>query len=333
METLSLDQIARSVVLQFPVLGSADRLQFLGNHGGFSGAKLWRLSARDGDFCLRAWPAGKTTPKKLDIIHAFMKRARDAGLAIVPSFYPTAQGASFVEESGRHWEVTSWMPGRPDFKEVPSRLKLRQAASALARLHRSWLDFPFDTGPCPAVHRRLSCLRAWVEKTRSGWRPTAWDPGSAGILPLAEQAKRLLERWTPRLAPLLEPWTERPLPLQMCVCDIWHDHLLFEGEILTGLIDFGSIKRDHVAVDLSRMLGSLVGDSSDQWQEALTSYTRIRPLTDAEAALINVLDRSGAVLAIANWLTWLYWDRRPFDNYSAVQERLAAFIGRVEMWG
>jgi Ser/Thr protein kinase RdoA (MazF antagonist) len=121
---------------------------------------------------------------------------------------------------------------------------------------------------------------------------------------------------------MLRPWIDRPVSLQMCLGDIWHDHLLFEGDRLTGLIDFGSVKRDHVAVDLARMLGSMIGDDGKKWQVALTAYQRIRRLSDDEIALVHVLDRSGAILALVNWLTWIYVEKREYEDYQAVAARM-----------
>src|SRR5258708_14695016 len=78
------------------------------------------------------------------------------------------------------------------------------------------------------------------------------------------------------------------------------------------------------------MLGSLIGGDRDQRQTAVAAYREIRPLEEVEVALIHVLDRSGTILAMANWLTWLYWDRRQFENYTAVETRLSALVRRVE---
>jgi homoserine kinase type II len=118
----------------------------------------------------------------------------------------------------------------------------------------------------------------------------------------------------------------------MCLCDIWHDHLLYEGDRLTGLIDFGNIKLDHVAVDLARLLGSLVEDHVDQKAQAIEAYSRVRPLADEESALVDVLDRTGTILAMANWLTWLYWEKRTFEDYEAVADRIGLLVSRVEKW-
>ena len=51
-------------------------------------------------------------------------------------------------------------------------------------------------------------------------------------------------------------------PLQVCHGDLWHDHVLFSGEEVTGLIDFDAMKIDSRALDLARLLGSLVKDDT-----------------------------------------------------------------------
>ena len=47
----------------------------------------------------------------------------------------------------------------------------------------------------------------------------------------------------------------RPVPFNLCIGDVWHDHILFEGDAVTGMIDFAAAKVDHVAADLARLLG------------------------------------------------------------------------------
>jgi homoserine kinase type II len=130
----------------------------------------------------------------------------------------------------------------------------------------------------------------------------------------------------------LAPWSERNLRLHPCLCDIWHDHVLFNGERVSGLIDYGGVKVDHVAVDLARLLGSMVGDNAQQRSAGLNAYLRCRPLLPEEQVLVDVLDETGTVIALANWLKWLYRDEKKFEDRTAVAQRLSTLVERVEKW-
>jgi len=162
----------------------------------------------------------------------------------------------------------------------------------------------------------------------SGWLPDI-SPGKLALP--SRRASELLRIWTPHVTGWLRGWEENHFQA-WCLSDVWHDHLLFEGEQLTGLIDYGEIKLDHRAVDLARMLGSLVSDNDDRWEEGLQAYRTVLPLTERDAALSRVLDRTGVVLGASNWLRWLYYDRRQFDNLDAVARRLTELVERMERW-
>src|SRR5262249_37077732 len=227
-------------------------LAALGNRAGFSGARLWRLHAQGGDLSLRAWPAGEPAARVL-ARHALMKAARDRGLAFVPAVVAASDGVTAVEEDGRVWELQEWLPGRADYRDAPSPERLGSACAALADLHRAWQPDRVAYALCPAVIRRLEAVRAWEDLRSAGWAPPAR---------LGEEQRRLAARaWglarslVPQVPAALGPWARRDVPVQPCLCDVWHDHLLFTGEELTGLVDYGSVKTDNVAADLARMVG------------------------------------------------------------------------------
>ncbi len=325
-----LEAAARAVLGRYGLAPPTDRAVFLGNHGGFSGARLWKVDTERGSFCLRAWPPGATGRVRLNEIHRLMVAARRAGLEFVPAVAGTADRQTWVEEAGRWWDLQTWLPGRADFHARPARERLEAACVALARLHGAW-HVPGGRGACPAVRRRLDCLREWAALVKSGWRPACEDAADA-VAPWAERAWRLVQHHAERVPKSLLPWASRPLALQPCLCDVWHDHVLFEGDTLSGLVDYGSVKRDHVAVDLARLLGSLVGDDPGAMAAGLSAYARLRPLSVEEHELVTALDETGTLLAVANWLKWLYRDGRPFEDRAAVARRLAALVERIEKW-
>jgi Ser/Thr protein kinase RdoA (MazF antagonist) len=326
------DEDARAVLGRYRVAAEVRGVEPLGNRGGFSGARLWRCAAGPSAYCLRAWPAGSPAPERLGQIHVLMTSALRAGLAFVPEVLGTRAGGTWVGHAGRLWDLTLWKPGAADFCERPSPARLSEAGAALARVHEVWRRSRAEAGPCPAVGRRLDAARGWQQLARAGWRPDFAAAVGAPFTPWAERAWQMLAPWVARLPALLAPWQGRALPLQPCLCDVWHDHLLFQGDRLTGLVDYGAVKVDHVAVDLARMLGSMVGDDEEGWALGLRAYRTVRPLSEDEEALAVVLDRTGTVIGAANWLRWLYHDGRRYPDPHAVARRLAALVERMEGW-
>jgi Ser/Thr protein kinase RdoA (MazF antagonist) len=310
--------LADDVLAHYP-----DRLRgpiaALGNHGGFSGARIFRVSSDAGALCLRAWPI-ETSATQLDFIHALMRRANDAGLDFVPRLVPTTRGDCYSHVAGCYWELATWMPGTA---AAPTPERAQAAATALARLHQAWSDPRPRCGPCPAVARRLAVVRDWRGPIAGGWQPSCapLDPVAAP----AQRAWAIVRRRLPQLPALLEPWRLCPLPLQPCLCDVRPGHVLFTEDRVTGLVDFGSCKVDHVAVDLAR----LFGEDRLLWATGLDAYAQHRPLSNVERALARDLDCTGVVVAAANWLRWLFRERRAYPDRAAVAQRLAALVERL----
>jgi homoserine kinase type II len=327
-----LDHAAAEVLSRYPAALRPDRPFALENHGGFSGARLWRVSSAAGPLCLRAWPPHESGRRVADR-HRLMAVARAAGLGFVPAVLRAADGATAVGEADRLWELSEWLPGQADYRARPSAPRLQAAVHALAKLHAAWeaVDAP-QVGPCPAIRRRLECLYDWRQLLASGWHPLHACPADDPVRPLAERAVRLLDRHLGRVEERLWPWVGVHGPLQPCLCDVWHAHLLFEGERLTGLVDYGAVKLDRVAVDLARLLGSLIEDDDDAWRTGLKCYRRERAYSAEEEALVRALDATGAVLGIVNWLRWLLFERRALDR-AAAGRRLGELVERTERWG
>ncbi len=333
MRDTSLDPVAAVVLERYPALLTRGVCRSLGNHGGFSGARLWRIDNPAGSLCLRAWPSGAPTPERLSFIHHCMMVARATGLAFVPAVFPGGDGATWQLHGERLWELSEWLPGTADRAAPPSAVHLAAAAQALARLHVAWASVAVSQGSCPAVQRRLDRAADWLRLLRSRWRPSFEAANRDPVAPWAGRAWNLLQGQVERIPAQLASWSARPLPLQACLCDVWRANVLFDGDAVSGIIDYGGMKTDHISVDLARLIGSLAGDDEQLWKAGLEAYRAVRPLSTADEELARVLDTTGTLLAAANWLRWLYHDRdRRFEDRGAVAERLAALVRRVERW-
>jgi homoserine kinase type II len=310
------------VAPMFPAVAKA-RWRPLESAGGFSGARIWCAKAGDQKFCLKAHPRGADSGR-LRTIHQWLADARAAGLSFVPTVEKRRDGHTVVEAADRPWDLLEWMPGRPDFHDDPSDVRLFAAVTALAHLHDVW-TLALPPVPCPAIVRRRQLLDEWNQLCAGGWVPRFKEADP--VRPHAEAAWSLLPAAVDQAADLIMPWLGRPVPVQRCVGDLWHDHVLFDGDDVTGIIDYGAARVDHVAVDLARLLGSLIPDDPARTQAALRVYEAIRPLPQPD--LVSVLDRTAVVIGALNWVRWLYHDRRKYLDRHAVADRLAALVRRI----
>lgn len=149
------------------------------------------------------------------------------------------------------------------------------------------------------------------------------DDRAPQVLALACQA---LER--PSFGSLLGLTPE--LRLQPAIRDIHHDHVLFTGDEVTGILDFGAMRIDTPLTDIARLVGSLVGDDHDARQFAFDAYAGLRPLSDADRRLIDVLDETRLILGALNWLTWLYVERRDMGPIGPIVRRMGEILMRLE---
>jgi homoserine kinase type II len=235
------------------------------------------------------------------------------------------------------------MPGTADYEQSPRDEKLCAAMAALAQLHIATGDFEqawslilgdrnaeaITPASSSAVPRRLAQLRELFQQGTAALSRAIDDAIWPGLAPLARKFIALLPSAIPKALAKLEPLAAVRLELQPCLRDIWHDHILFTGDDVTGIIDFGAVDIDTPATDVARLLGSLVADDLEGWQTGLTAYSTVRPLSSEELLAARALDASGAVLAGCNWIRWIYVERREFDDRQQVVERFQKIISRL----
>jgi len=127
----------------------------------------------------------------------------------------------------------------------------------------------------------------------------------------------------------IQPLTGETLPVQPVIRDIWHDHLLFTGDEVTGIVDFGAMQMDNVAVDLARLLGSLVGNETSRWEFAIDHYCQHRPLNSFEIQFAFALNQCADLLSSLNWLKWILVERRQFESWDNVDCRIRRLLDGI----
>ncbi len=306
---------------------------------GFSGATVMRITTTRGPLAVRGWPPDGLPRQRLEALHRLLEHVA----ATVPVAVPitTGDGTRLADWHGRLWQLEPWMPGTADFHDDPSRVRLDEAMATLARFHRAARGFVPDreaetwfgsseSRPSPAVGERLEQLtdyqRRWdrlVDRARGA------VSGQADWMTLLADVDELFGRGADEVAGQLRMVRMTGYRCQPCLRDIWHDHLLWTGDRVTGLIDPGSCRSDNVAIDLARLLGSLVGDDTEAWDAGLAAYDRHARLDLTEAGLVTVLDQSAVLLSGAVWVERLAEGRVGVPSAGTVHRRLSEVVSRL----
>lgn len=303
---------------------------------GFSGAGIWEVTAPCGRFALRRWPPGQPTPPRRAWMHRFLRFAHGQGLDFIAAPLGTRDGATFVERRGISWEIAPWLPGVADFSRDPRPERVAAALVALAKFHRVAELFPPGPvrGPSPGLLDRASLTALLIHgdaaKLRQAVEHFARDANrSPGLLRKSYILLDLFSQAAPRVAGLLTRHEATRVPILPCLRDVWHDHVLFVGDQVTGIIDYGALRSDSVAGDIARLLGSLVGDEAESWRRGIQAYETERPLSDAERGLLAVFDESSVLLSGVQWVRWIFLDRIEFPDLERVEMRMDQWITRL----
>lgn len=313
-------------------LAHVDVVEPLGGAGGFSGAQFWKVVAGAETWCLRLWPPEQPDEMRLAWLHQVLFFAAERGFTRLPLPRRTAEGKSWVTSPLGHFELVPWIAGQADFHARPTLSRLQHALQVLGEFHQAVRDFPLlepRHGPVPAVTRRIEMIQRLAQ---GGQRRLADAVARTPDQEIRYRGEALLDaflRTRSALAESLQMASTLLLELQPCIRDIWHDHLFFVGDEVSGMVDFGAMQVDHVAVDLARLLGSLVPDNCSHWEEALRAYGQVRALSQEEQQLVRLLDRSAVYLSGINWLEWLCLEQRKFEDPARVLRRLDELLLRI----
>ncbi len=301
----------------------------LGGAGGHSGSRLWRYRAAAGQFVLRAWPPERPGRAHLERVHYWLSRTADLEFTPVP--VRDISGQSLQEYAGRLWEVAPWLNGAPDCGHAPTSGHLRAAFAALAAFHVRLADLG-HRGFSPGLVERHQSIRRLIdgefdllEGVCSGRRDREGGPRDQVLRWL--KLARLLAR---DVEDRLRAAVTRVVFLQPCLRDARPEHFLFDGQRVSGLVDFGAMGIETVAADLARLMGEWLEGDSTARRDALATYEAVRPLDPSESALIEVFECSSALLIGERWARWHYLEQRTFDDPEAVTRGIEKSAARLE---
>jgi homoserine kinase type II len=275
---------------------------------------------------LRAWPEGGRRREHLEAVHDWLRAAADLGFLALPT--AAADGRTVAACSGRLWQVEPWMSGKPDLADPPSAGHVNAAFSGVAMLHGRLARHATE-GTSPGMAAAVLEIEAL--------RKSGFDRIEAALgCSLADEIQPQARKWlslartlAPRLLPGLLDAARLRVPLQPCLRDARPEHFLFEGDRLTGLVDYGAIGIESVAADLARLIGEWLGGNGPLRARAMSSYESVRSLNDSERALATAFESAADLLIGAHWLRWHFLEHRRFEDPDSVSRGLTRGLARV----
>lgn len=330
-----------AVARQYPAAYAPRLIVPIDSRQSFSNAVIYRVETAMGDFALRGWPPNAFPRAQIRGLHTLFEFISSRNVAAVAVPVRTTSGDTIWPFGERDWHLEPWKPGAANFLAEPHSEKLCSAMTALAAWHRAaaeWRSPPecaewFASSPAgasSAIAERMRRFEYWSGPALGQVRHAVARSDSSEWKQIADRLLRQFDRLAAVLPPELKHAAAKRYLLQPCLRDVWADHVLFSGNDVTGLIDPTACRSDNVAVDLARLLGSMLGDDRQGWDDALRTYHRCRPLNADERELVGVLDRSNVVLSALTWIDRYFLKRAAIRHPDAALKRLTTYAERID---
>ena len=248
----------------------------------------YRLETASGRYILTLYER-RVDPAELPWFLGLMEHLSRRGITC-PQPVRGRDGESLRGLCGRPACITTFLPGR--WPRLVSPAHCGAVGEALAKLHLA------GEGYAPVRANALG---------PQGWPPLLARCGG-GVDAVAAGLGRELDA---ALAHVLAAWPHG-LPRGHIHADLFPDNAFFEGEHLTGIIDFYFAATDLLAYDLAVCLnawcfGEDLSPCPARTRALLAGYERVRPLAQAERAALPVLCQGAALRFLLTRLyDWLH---------------------------
>lgn len=278
---LTMDEVA----VFFGALGLGHPLSVRGITSGIENTNYF-VRTEAGEYVLTLFE--RLTFEQLPFYLHFMQHLAARAMP-VPE--PVADGSGEILHSlrGRPSVVVNRLAGESVTK--PREMHCRSVGEVLARMHVAGTDYPRRQG-------NPRGLQWWSEVVPVVSRFVTDRERSLLISELAFQKQ------------IADSFSYEQLPKGPVHADVFRDNVLFDGEKLTGVIDFYFAGCDALLFDIAVCLNDwcvdgCTGRPQDERTAAfLRGYESIRALTPAECTLLSAMQRAGA---FRFWLSRL-WD-------------------------
>ncbi len=276
---------------------------------GLSHAVVFRIETRNGSYALKRHPLVVSRDRVL-VQHQFQTYLCQSGFQFIPQLQNWTNGSTLIEEDRSFWEMSTWRPGTPlEHVGEVSDMQLRESIEVVAKIHtRSRAKHAVEMIP-PGITERERKLYHFLNNSQFHIQRFLNQFHATSETDDAYNGLQDIFRISTWLAPLvlrqLYEISDAPQTCMWIIRDFWRNHLLFVGERLNGVIDFGASRIDSPWFDLSRMLGTLMMDSDPRWEAAIDGYNSLCSARTVDVKQIRFVHRISTLISGLNWLDWL----------------------------
>ena len=202
-----------------------------------SGAQFWRIVAPRGALVLRCWPIEHPTPERPAVHPCRARHAADRGMKILPVPIAASTGETFVQHArtplgtrslaARSRRLRTIARARKTPRRDDGARRVSRRGRRLSRSHAACVFARRHAPRSPTASLASANCKAAASNSLTPRSPTSTWPDLA---PLAREFRRRAAARRPAAIARLAPLADVPLPLQPCIRDIWHDHVLFTGD-------------------------------------------------------------------------------------------------------
>ncbi|MGY8767389.1 MAG: phosphotransferase enzyme family protein [Pirellulales bacterium] len=323
-------------IAAFPDIRSAtaNQVQQIESEDGFSGSLLWKISRSGADYLLRCWPS-ETSRDRIEWIHQVQSQVRESGFQFTPQLFQSENQQTLAQVDGRFWELAAWMPGTSISGLDQTEPNLRRMFELLAQFHQHSAKIAAatlnQTGHSSTVRERIDMIEYFNtisrEQFTSAVQQTQWND----FITRAVELLNAYQKHSQQIMRELNSVKDMSFKLQPCLRDARGEHFLFEAGKPSGLIDYGAMRIESVAVDLARLSSTTIRSNANLQQDtAIAHYERIQPLSSDEKLLVSVLLNSSRYLTGMNWIRWVALEKREFGSSNGVIARLDTALEQLE---
>ena len=304
------DKIVELVLSKFAI---SPPFSLISSNRGLSESVVYKVSSSDGVFALKSY--NPSALSSLQNAHAFLDQIRKKKFVLFPLIIRNNKNSTVVYHDGFCWDLSSWVPGNmPDCSIV----NLIQCINKLARFHIAVGADQSGFGIMPAMESR--------EIEINSFSISAINFSAIRFLPLFNLIELL--KWTRQEVGSLLGSPNPSVKVQCCWGDARRENILFNGNEITGFIDYCAMRKDCREVDVSRMISSFAGDDYLMWNKALNAYSENAPINYLVCRKLDIL---GTIVSLYRWLKW-FQNPMPHEMINPGIQRCTDIFRRVEKW-